>query len=188
MKVKRLKTAEKYLMFFKLHYGLKTPYHLLLDGTICNAAFSNHINLSEQLPKYLQGEVIMQTTQCAVGEVEGLQAKFGEWHPHWHWQTLDWVWDTHSETVADWVTVSDPRLVNPVTGWVINCLLCTIVYMVVGFFGMFSHRCTQSLWQWVNDTITHAAFSIWFPDVAQISQTIDNAGHFITTQYALVNW
>lgn len=148
---------------------------------------SNYQSIYKEKSSCKQHNVLlMKWKDCKPNSVSGTRT---DTDTDRHWTECETPTQTSdSETVADWVTVSDPRLVNPVTGWVINWLLCTIVYMVVGFFGMFSHRCTQSLWQWVNDTITHAAFSIWFPDVAQISQTIDNAGHFITMQYALVNW
>lgn len=77
MKGKRLKAAQKTLFFYKLNFGITPPYRLLIDGTICNTAYSNHINLAEQIPKLFQADVKIYTTQCALSEVEGLQARFG---------------------------------------------------------------------------------------------------------------
>mgnify|MGYP001793782156 FL=1 len=78
MKGRRLRNSQKTLLFFKLHFGLDAPYRLLVDGTVCNTAYSNHINLAEQIPKLFQADVKIYTTQCAISEVEGLQARFGK--------------------------------------------------------------------------------------------------------------
>ncbi|KAF6039962.1 hypothetical protein EB796_001729 [Bugula neritina] len=77
MKGKRLKNVQKTLLFYKLHFGIDAPYRLLVDGTLCNTAYSNHINLAEQIPKLFQAHVRIFTTKCAISEVEGLQARFG---------------------------------------------------------------------------------------------------------------
>lgn len=78
MKNRRLRNAQKTLLFFKLHFDITAPYRLLVDGTVCNTAYSNHINLAEQIPKLFQADVKIYTTQCAISEVEGLQARFGK--------------------------------------------------------------------------------------------------------------
>lgn len=78
MKGKRSRNAQKTLLFYKIHFGLEPPYRLLIDGTICNTAYANHINLAEQVPKLFQAEVKIFTTNCAISEVEGLQARFGK--------------------------------------------------------------------------------------------------------------
>ncbi|ETN72250.1 hypothetical protein NECAME_13920 [Necator americanus] len=45
---------------------------VLVDGTFCNAALANKINLREQLPKYLGGDVDIVTTKCVLAELERL--------------------------------------------------------------------------------------------------------------------
>ncbi|KJH46187.1 hypothetical protein DICVIV_07748 [Dictyocaulus viviparus] len=45
---------------------------VLVDGTFCNAALTNKINLREQLPKYLMDDVEIVTTKCVIAELERL--------------------------------------------------------------------------------------------------------------------
>ncbi|KAK3090967.1 hypothetical protein FSP39_016102 [Pinctada imbricata] len=70
MKVKRYKHIKKTLNFYKNNFGLTSPYQVLVDGTFCKAALKDKINISEQLPKYLQAEVKLSTTDCAKRECE----------------------------------------------------------------------------------------------------------------------
>jgi len=49
---------------------VQAPYHVLIDGTFCKAALKYQINISEQLPKYLDAEVRLQTTPCVLAECE----------------------------------------------------------------------------------------------------------------------
>ncbi|CAH2285792.1 rRNA-processing UTP23 homolog [Pelobates cultripes] len=72
MKIKRQKTAKKTLTFYKYNFGLRQPYQVLLDGTFCQAALRNKIQIKEQLPKYLMGEVQLCTTRCVLKELESL--------------------------------------------------------------------------------------------------------------------
>ncbi|KHJ75424.1 hypothetical protein OESDEN_24960 [Oesophagostomum dentatum] len=72
MKVKRIKRANRILRFFKYNYKIAPPFRILVDGTFCNAALANKINLREQLPKYLGGDVEIVTTKCVLAELEGL--------------------------------------------------------------------------------------------------------------------
>lgn len=44
-------------------------FRVLVDGTFCNAALANKINLREQLPKYLGGDVEIATTKCVLAEL-----------------------------------------------------------------------------------------------------------------------
>uniref|UniRef100_A0A1I7XU04 rRNA-processing protein UTP23 homolog n=1 Tax=Heterorhabditis bacteriophora TaxID=37862 RepID=A0A1I7XU04_HETBA len=70
MKVKRYKRANRILTFFKYNFKFQSPYRVLVDGTFCNAALINKINLREQMPKYLGGEVEIVTTSCVLAELE----------------------------------------------------------------------------------------------------------------------
>uniref|UniRef100_A0A7I4YN93 rRNA-processing protein UTP23 homolog n=1 Tax=Haemonchus contortus TaxID=6289 RepID=A0A7I4YN93_HAECO len=72
MKVKRLKRANRILTFFKYNYKIIPPFRVLVDGTFTNAALANKINLREQLPKYLGGDVEIVTTKCVLAELESL--------------------------------------------------------------------------------------------------------------------
>lgn len=69
MKITRLKRANKVLTFYRYNYGFQTPYTVLLDGTFCQAALQNKINLREQMPKYFGGEVNIVTTACILKEL-----------------------------------------------------------------------------------------------------------------------
>lgn len=72
MKVKRYKKAQRYISFYRNHFGFRAPYQILLDGTFCQAALKNKVNLAEQIPKYLSDEVKLLTTVCVVTETEKL--------------------------------------------------------------------------------------------------------------------
>ncbi|KHJ90746.1 hypothetical protein OESDEN_09401 [Oesophagostomum dentatum] len=78
MKVKRIKRANRILTFFKYNYKIAPPFRVLVDGTFCNAALANKINLREQLPKYLGGDVEIVTTKCVLAELEQVMSSFSE--------------------------------------------------------------------------------------------------------------
>ena len=58
------------MSFYSTNYGIETPYNVLLDGTFCKAALKFKLNISEQLCKYLEGEVKLSTTRCVLEELE----------------------------------------------------------------------------------------------------------------------
>ncbi|PIC40217.1 hypothetical protein B9Z55_011638 [Caenorhabditis nigoni] len=70
MKVKRLKRANRLLTFFKYNYRFVPPYRVLVDGTFCQAALTEKLNLAEQIPKYLTEETHLMTTKCVLDELE----------------------------------------------------------------------------------------------------------------------
>ncbi|XP_053569173.1 rRNA-processing protein UTP23 homolog [Bombina bombina] len=72
MKITRQKHAKKILSFYRYNFGFREPYQVLLDGTFCQAALKNKIQIKEQLPKYLMGEVQLCTTHCVIKELESL--------------------------------------------------------------------------------------------------------------------
>jgi len=74
MKVKRHKHVRKVLKFYKNNFNLNPAYKILVDGTFCKAALTCKVNISEQLPKYLEGETSIYTTSCIIAECEA----FGE--------------------------------------------------------------------------------------------------------------
>ncbi|CAK1603583.1 unnamed protein product [Parnassius mnemosyne] len=75
MKITRYKKVQKYLKFYYNNYGFHQPYQVLLDGTFCFAAFKEHINVRDQLPKYLNGQVKLLTTRCIIIETEKIAKK-----------------------------------------------------------------------------------------------------------------
>ncbi|XP_077599710.1 rRNA-processing protein UTP23 homolog [Stigmatopora nigra] len=72
MKIKRQKQAKKTLSFYKYNFNFREPHQILIDGTFCQAALKNQIQIKEQMPKYLMGEVHLCTTNCALKELETL--------------------------------------------------------------------------------------------------------------------
>uniref|UniRef100_A0A3Q2XLA5 rRNA-processing protein UTP23 homolog n=1 Tax=Hippocampus comes TaxID=109280 RepID=A0A3Q2XLA5_HIPCM len=72
MKIKRQKIAKKTLSFYKYNFNFREPFQILIDGTFCQVALKNKIQIKEQMPKYLMGEVQLCTTNCALKELESL--------------------------------------------------------------------------------------------------------------------
>ncbi|XP_067111623.1 rRNA-processing protein UTP23 homolog [Osmerus mordax] len=72
MKIKRQKQAKKTISFHKFNFSFREPFQILIDGTFCQAALRNKIQIKEQMPKYLMGEVQLCTTNCAMKELESL--------------------------------------------------------------------------------------------------------------------
>ncbi|XP_044753077.1 rRNA-processing protein UTP23 homolog [Coccinella septempunctata] len=73
MKAKRNKQVKKILGFYENNFGFRLPYQVLVDGTFCYAALQNQIHIADNLPRYLQGEILLFTTSCVIIEME----KFG---------------------------------------------------------------------------------------------------------------
>lgn len=72
MKIKRQKQAKKTINFYKYNFSFREPFQILIDGTFCQAALKNKIQIKEQMPKYLMGEIQLCTTSCALKELETL--------------------------------------------------------------------------------------------------------------------
>ncbi|XP_031722494.1 rRNA-processing protein UTP23 homolog [Anarrhichthys ocellatus] len=72
MGLKRQKQAKKTISFYKYNFSFREPFQILFDGTFCQAALTNKIQIKEQMPKYLMGEVQLCTTSCALKELETL--------------------------------------------------------------------------------------------------------------------
>uniref|UniRef100_A0AAY4CCC9 rRNA-processing protein UTP23 homolog n=2 Tax=Denticeps clupeoides TaxID=299321 RepID=A0AAY4CCC9_9TELE len=72
MKIKRQKQAKKTIGFYKYNFCFREPFQILIDGTFCQAALKGKIQIKEQMPKYLMGEVQLCTTSCALKELESL--------------------------------------------------------------------------------------------------------------------
>ncbi|KFQ90491.1 rRNA-processing protein UTP23 [Nipponia nippon] len=63
MKVRRQKHAKKNMGFYKHNFQFREPFQVLLDGTFCQAALRNKIQIREQLPGYLDGATQLCTTR-----------------------------------------------------------------------------------------------------------------------------
>ncbi|XP_078597499.1 rRNA-processing protein UTP23 homolog [Branchiostoma floridae x Branchiostoma japonicum] len=70
MKVKRQKNVRHVLSFYKNNFSYYEPYQVLIDGTFCKAALQFKVDIKEQLPKYLEGNVQLLTTSCVLAELE----------------------------------------------------------------------------------------------------------------------
>jgi U3 small nucleolar RNA-associated protein 23 len=74
MKIKRYKRAQRLIGFYRNNFGYTTkPYRVLVDGTFCQAALTNRINLREQVSKYLNEETELATTSCVLKELGSSQ-------------------------------------------------------------------------------------------------------------------
>ncbi|CAH1389031.1 unnamed protein product [Nezara viridula] len=71
MRINRQKKVSRILKFYSNNFGFSKPYQVLVDGTFCNTALQNKINIAEQLQKYL-GDVRLLTTPCVILEMEKL--------------------------------------------------------------------------------------------------------------------
>ncbi|XP_059609381.1 rRNA-processing protein UTP23 homolog [Phlebotomus argentipes] len=78
MKVKRRNKLLKYLDFYKLNYGFRQPYQVLVDATFCHHALSKKIKINDQIKNYLGAEVKFITTRCCIMETESLGATFSK--------------------------------------------------------------------------------------------------------------
>lgn len=72
MKIRRHKKAQRILTFYRNNFGFRPPFHVVLDGTFCQKALNNKINLKEQIPHYFGAEVKLLTTACILIELEKL--------------------------------------------------------------------------------------------------------------------
>ncbi|GAB0091441.1 rRNA-processing protein UTP23 homolog [Sergentomyia squamirostris] len=78
MKVKRRNKLLKYLEFYKLNYGFREPYQVLVDATFCHHALSKKIKINDQITNYVGGEVKFVTTRCCIMETESLGPNFSK--------------------------------------------------------------------------------------------------------------
>lgn len=76
MKLQRYRRVQRILKFYRINYGFHKPFRILVDGTFCNAALENHINLREQLPVYLGEEMKILTTPCVLDELRLMGPRF----------------------------------------------------------------------------------------------------------------
>ncbi|KRZ72922.1 rRNA-processing protein UTP23 -like protein, partial [Trichinella papuae] len=76
MKIRRYKKAQRVLSFLKHNFSFIPPYRVVVDGTFCQEALENKVNIREQIQKYLQEDVLIYTTACVLQELELLGGHF----------------------------------------------------------------------------------------------------------------
>ena len=69
MKIKRLKTYKKFILFFQNAYGFAPPYKFLLDGSFLAHVLKTDINIREHLKKICDEEVELYMTGCMFKEL-----------------------------------------------------------------------------------------------------------------------
>jgi U3 small nucleolar RNA-associated protein 23 len=76
MKVNRAKSIRKFLRFFRLVFGLKAPYFVLLDGNFLFEATKYKIDILDRIKSSLQGdEVRLVVTGSVLAELKKVGAK-----------------------------------------------------------------------------------------------------------------
>ena len=70
MKIRRRKKVQRALAFFKNNFGFQAPFRVIVDGTFCQAALKNKVNIEDQIPRYFRSEVRFTTTSCVINETD----------------------------------------------------------------------------------------------------------------------
>ena len=73
MRLKKLKAARKTLAFFRVHFKLRPPYKLVMDGCFLHNA--HKMDFQDQIAKLLQAEVTIYLTHCVLHELQQLGDK-----------------------------------------------------------------------------------------------------------------
>ena len=60
------KQDKKTLLFYKVAFGLTTPYNVILDPTLVKQCIIQKINVRDQLPKSLHDTAVPVTTKCII--------------------------------------------------------------------------------------------------------------------------
>jgi len=69
---KRQKEIERVLRFYRINFGFRPPYQVLIDGTLCAEALKTKINIKEQFMSSFNEQVNLYTTMCSIVEIENL--------------------------------------------------------------------------------------------------------------------
>uniref|UniRef100_A0A7S0ZGA7 UTP23 sensor motif region domain-containing protein n=1 Tax=Timspurckia oligopyrenoides TaxID=708627 RepID=A0A7S0ZGA7_9RHOD len=71
---KSSKTLRKSLKFYRVHFGLISPFKVVCDGTMIHHALQNQIFLKDELPKSLGSVSKIVVTHCIAAELHGLDS------------------------------------------------------------------------------------------------------------------
>ncbi|KIM51095.1 hypothetical protein SCLCIDRAFT_144025 [Scleroderma citrinum Foug A] len=69
MRQKRAKTYRKLMSLYRLSFGFREPYQVLVDAEMCRIAIESKLDLAKQLGTVLQGTVKPMITQCSIHEL-----------------------------------------------------------------------------------------------------------------------
>jgi rRNA-processing protein FCF1 len=75
MRINRGKAIRKYLRFFRIVYGLESPYHVILDANFIYYSMKYKVDIMHRLEQQLQiksGELVLYVTQSALQELQGV--------------------------------------------------------------------------------------------------------------------
>ncbi len=76
MRVLRAKVVRKTLKFFKIVFGIDSPYHIILDGNFIFTAIKFKIDIRDRLQKLLQGsEIKIYVLLSVLAELEAIGSK-----------------------------------------------------------------------------------------------------------------
>ncbi|KAF8069611.1 UTP23 [Scenedesmus sp. PABB004] len=77
MRRKKQKHTRRSVSFYKINYGFREPFKVLLDGNFLHACLAANMgHLQELLARLVGGEVRLFTTPCISGELRGLGPEF----------------------------------------------------------------------------------------------------------------
>lgn len=77
MRRKKHKNTRRTVQFYKLHYGFREPFKVLLDGNFIHAAvLAKYPDATEQLVKLLGAPCTTYTTKCVMHELRQLGGDF----------------------------------------------------------------------------------------------------------------
>lgn len=76
MKINRTKAIRKYLRFFRLVFGIKAPYNVILDGNFIFEAIKSKVDLLDRIKSSLMGdEVRLFVTSSIIAELKKIGSK-----------------------------------------------------------------------------------------------------------------
>lgn len=76
MRIGKKSRARRALAFYRCAYGIKQPFRVVVDGTALQAAANMKVDLREELPKILGGQVEVMVTRAVVAELRQLGKEF----------------------------------------------------------------------------------------------------------------
>jgi U3 small nucleolar RNA-associated protein 23 len=76
MRIGKKSRARRALAFYRCAYGIKQPFRVVVDGTALQAAANLKVDLREELPKLLGGQVEVMVTRAVVAELRQLGKEF----------------------------------------------------------------------------------------------------------------
>ncbi|CCJ31518.1 unnamed protein product [Pneumocystis jirovecii] len=66
MRQKRMKSYKKLMQIYKIHFGFREPYQILIDADYLQDSMKYKIDIIKQLERALQGKIKPMITQCCI--------------------------------------------------------------------------------------------------------------------------